>query len=123
MQERERAGAAAAAPAGRQQKREVAAARERASRQCEVLKVQQESRCGDALASVRQRGGSVSESVRWRSQMPGASRVPPDNLVVVGGLLRSDWVRAASKGTAVSCFLSLQFSCGGTRDELPSRGI
>ena len=65
----------------------------------------------------------MSMSVRWRSRMTGASRVPPDDLVVVGGLMHSDWVRAASKGTAASCFLSLQFSHGGTTDELPSRGI
>ena len=30
--------------------------------------------------------------------MLGASRVPPDDLVVVGGLLCSDQVRAASRG-------------------------
>ena len=108
VQERERTGAVAAASAGRQQKREVAAARERASRQREVLKVQQVSWRGDVSASVRQRGGSVSESVRWRWRMPGALRVPPDDLVVVGGLLCSDQVRAASEGAAALWFLSLQ---------------
>ena len=58
----------------------------------------------------------MSESVQWRSQMPGASRVPPDLVLI--------WVQAASKGTVTSCFLSLQslaeargFSCrsGGNK--------
>ena len=107
MQEREQTGAATAASAGRQRKREVAAARERVLRQQEILKVQQVRWRCDAPASVRQQGGSVSESVQWRSHMPGALRVPPDDLFVVVSLLCSDRVRAASKGTVELCFLRI----------------
>ena len=64
MQERERTGAADSA--GRQ--------RERERRSSGVLTVQQVRRRGDMSASVRQQVSSVS-GVRWRSQMPGASRV------------------------------------------------
>ena len=52
----------------------------------EVLKAQQERRRVGASASVRQRDGSVSGSVRWRLQVLECQEVPPDNPEVVCGL-------------------------------------
>ena len=75
-------------------------------------------RVGECVATRRQRERRAVAVVDG-----GSVKVPPDNLDVVGGLSHSNRVRAASKGTAASCFLSLRFSCGGTTDELPSRWI
>ena len=58
--------------------------------------------------------------MRCRSCMLGASRLPLDNLVVMGGLLRSDLGTGGFEGDRG--VVVPQSSCGGTRDELPSRG-
>ena len=65
----------------------------------------------------------MSESVRWRSRMPGALRVPPDDPVVVGGLLLSDRVSGVFEGDRGVVVPQSSVSCRGTGDELPSRGL
>ena len=78
-------------------------------------------RCGDALASVRQ-GAAAGASVQWRSRMPGASSVPPDDPVVVGGLLRSDLGAGGFEGDRGVVVPRSSVSCRGTRGKLPSGG-
>ena len=48
--------------------------------------------------------------------------MPPDDPVVVGGLLRPDAGVGGYEGDRAVAVLSLQVSRGGTRVELPSRG-
>ena len=48
--------------------------------------------------------------------------MPPDDPIVVGGLLRPDAGVGGFEGGRGVAFLSLQVSCGGTRVELLSRG-
>ena len=48
--------------------------------------------------------------------------VPPDDPIVVGGMLRPDVGAGGFEGGRGVEFLSLQVSRGGTRVELPSRG-
>ena len=54
--------------------------------------------------------------------MSGALSVPPDDPVVRGGLLRSDLGTGGFEGDRGVVVTQSSVSCGGTRDELPSRG-
>ena len=48
--------------------------------------------------------------------------MPPDDPVIVGGLLRSDSGAGGFEGDRGVVVPKSSVSCGGTRDELPSRG-
>ena len=64
----------------------------------------------------------MSKSVRWRLRMPGALRVPRDDPVVVGGLLRSDLGAGGFEGDRGFVDSQSSVSCRGTREKLLIRG-
>ena len=105
---RKRAAAAAAASAACQRKREVVTARERASRQKEVLRRRKRGGvvmcrrvCGKGRQRERARAVAVADAERRVCR-----RTTPSSWAACRVLIR---VQAASKGTAASWFLSLQY--------------